>query len=344
MRLYQRGVAAARGGQKRIAAGLLTRSVQYDPNHEAAWLWLSGVIDDPHQIAFCLNSVLKLNPGNERARKGLRWLEERQLLKGDPQPVPLMSVKVGEAPIAQSALQHQHDSWWFTWRQSWTTNRHVTMLLLSLPLILLIFALIVNQALVVALQTSSPPTDLQPYTQTTVALEPAIVPLAAQPIASFPTQDRPQPAPILNKSTSEIHESEAVAYLNILMPIRTTLQEAVETYRNVTGLPGGAAIAHASAAQKFRTSVEDAHKALLAMKPPVALQTAHDAYVQGLAIELEALDALSEFYSSYKTEYANLAAVKFQDANTHFARARAQFDAHMYQIEISGAISAHTAR
>ena len=72
-RLFERGVAAARGGQRRVAAGLLSRAVQYDPRHEQAWLWLSGVLDSPEEIAFCLRSVLTLNPDNERARQGLGW-------------------------------------------------------------------------------------------------------------------------------------------------------------------------------------------------------------------------------------------------------------------------------
>src|SRR4051812_19612050 len=85
-RLYQRGVAAARGGQKRIAAGLLTRSVQLDPHNEAAWLWLSGVLDDPHQMAFCLNAVLRLNPANEHAQRGIRWLQDHKLLDESAKP------------------------------------------------------------------------------------------------------------------------------------------------------------------------------------------------------------------------------------------------------------------
>src|SRR5262245_42985346 len=79
-RLFERGVAAAKGGQKRVAAGLLSRAVQLDPRHELAWLWLSGVLEDPAEIAFCLRSVLSVNPANTRARQGLAWLEQRQLI------------------------------------------------------------------------------------------------------------------------------------------------------------------------------------------------------------------------------------------------------------------------
>ena len=61
-RLFERGVAAARGGQRRVAAGLLARVVQLDPRHEMGWLWLSGVLDDSEEIAFCLRAVLAVNP------------------------------------------------------------------------------------------------------------------------------------------------------------------------------------------------------------------------------------------------------------------------------------------
>ena len=83
-RLFERGVAAAKGGQRRVAAGLLARVVQLDPRHELGWLWLSGVLEDPGEIAFCLRSVLSVNPHNERARQGLIWLEERGQIA--PQP------------------------------------------------------------------------------------------------------------------------------------------------------------------------------------------------------------------------------------------------------------------
>ena len=60
--LYRRGVAAARGGQRRVAAGLLSRAVQLNPRHELGWLWLSGVLDAPDEIAFCLRSALAYVP------------------------------------------------------------------------------------------------------------------------------------------------------------------------------------------------------------------------------------------------------------------------------------------
>src|SRR5690349_13779174 len=76
-RMYERGVAAARGGQRTVAAGLLRQAVRLNPQHEQAWLWLSGTLDDPNDIAFCLRAVLGINPGNQRAQMGLQHVEQR---------------------------------------------------------------------------------------------------------------------------------------------------------------------------------------------------------------------------------------------------------------------------
>src|SRR5690242_19030013 len=85
-RLFERGVAAASSGQRRVAAVLLARVVQIDPSHEMGWLWLSGVLDEPNEIAFCLRSVLTINPHNQRAQQGLIWLEERGKIVAQPAP------------------------------------------------------------------------------------------------------------------------------------------------------------------------------------------------------------------------------------------------------------------
>src|SRR5690349_23138155 len=97
-RLFERGVAAARGGQRRVAAGLLARAVQLDPHHELGWLWLSGVLDDPSEIAFCLRAVLAANPHNERARQGLAWLEQRGQIAAQPAPAPFLERQAAAAP------------------------------------------------------------------------------------------------------------------------------------------------------------------------------------------------------------------------------------------------------
>jgi tetratricopeptide (TPR) repeat protein len=90
-RVLQEGIAAARGGQKERARELLLQVIGQDEEVEAAWLWLSGVVDDPEERRICLENVLALNPGNAAARNGLRWLAEqeagRQVEWTSPSPI-----------------------------------------------------------------------------------------------------------------------------------------------------------------------------------------------------------------------------------------------------------------
>lgn len=74
--LLARGIAAAKAGDKGTARRLLTRAVRRYPDSEAAWLWLSAVLDTPQGRAFCLRQVLALNPENQMAQRGLAALEK----------------------------------------------------------------------------------------------------------------------------------------------------------------------------------------------------------------------------------------------------------------------------
>jgi tetratricopeptide (TPR) repeat protein len=75
--LLQEGIAAAQVGQKEQARQMLLRVIAQDEKLEAAWLWLSGVVDDPEEKEICLENVLALNPGNTAAQDGLRRLREQ---------------------------------------------------------------------------------------------------------------------------------------------------------------------------------------------------------------------------------------------------------------------------
>jgi len=60
-------IAAARDGRRYDARALLLHLLEADPRNERAWLWLSGVVDDPEDVKICLENVLALNPSNPRA-------------------------------------------------------------------------------------------------------------------------------------------------------------------------------------------------------------------------------------------------------------------------------------
>ena len=83
--LLRQGIAAARAGNRAEARALLTRVIEGDERNEQAWLWLSGVVDDPNDIRTCLHNVLELNPNNTQARQGLAWVDSKY---GPPAPTP----------------------------------------------------------------------------------------------------------------------------------------------------------------------------------------------------------------------------------------------------------------
>ncbi len=80
-RLLRKGIAAARAGDRAGARELLLRVIERDESVAAAWLWLSGVVDDPEERQICLENVLTLEPDYAAARAGLRYLAEQGLLK-----------------------------------------------------------------------------------------------------------------------------------------------------------------------------------------------------------------------------------------------------------------------
>jgi Flp pilus assembly protein TadD len=85
----QAGIAAFKAGDKAGARAHFMQVVEVDENNEQAWLWLAGAMDDPAETRICLENVLHLNPGNQRAAQGLDWLrKQRPDLFVEPAPAP----------------------------------------------------------------------------------------------------------------------------------------------------------------------------------------------------------------------------------------------------------------
>jgi len=69
--LLQAAIEAAKGKQPGEARTLLRRVLTADPDNATAWLWMSGVINDPLKREDCLRKVLDLEPDHAVARRGL---------------------------------------------------------------------------------------------------------------------------------------------------------------------------------------------------------------------------------------------------------------------------------
>jgi hypothetical protein len=316
-RLFQRGVAAARGGQRRVAAVLLGRTVQLNPRHELGWLWLSGVLDDPAEIAFCLRSVLAVNPHNQRARQGLDWLEQRAMIPTQPAP----SAIAAPAPIEDEQAEtrqarHEGEAWWVNWRRARRDMSRVRLVFWSIPILLLLLTLALNVTLRDAVARNE--TRLHEALQARPAEAAAAAPL---------------PPPILQAELPAARDAQALAYLSALERPRAHLRAAVQTYKDATSQPGGSSVTHAAAARKLREAVESADTALGALTPPMALAQAHAEYLAGLELERAALGDVLEFYNSFSISLANRAALRLEDADKRIQRARARFDTYRSDIE-----------
>lgn len=71
------GIKAAQEGRRAEARNLLLRVTEMDSENENAWLWLASISEYPEELLVFLNSVLKINPENERA---LEWAKATKTL------------------------------------------------------------------------------------------------------------------------------------------------------------------------------------------------------------------------------------------------------------------------
>ena len=102
-RLLREGIATARAGQRERARELLLQVIAQDEEREAAWLWLSGLLDDPQERQICLENVLTLNPDNVAAQQGLRFLREQELAAAAQPPGPARSPLLPSQPVPELA-------------------------------------------------------------------------------------------------------------------------------------------------------------------------------------------------------------------------------------------------
>src|SRR6476660_5768771 len=115
--LLAKGKQAAMSGHRELAREQLAYVVYLDPRNAEGWLWLSGVVDFPQQVRYCLERTLRIDPYNERAKRGMEWLDARQKEIGEARaaaervkpywqttkPKPLLNLVKGATTTAQTA-------------------------------------------------------------------------------------------------------------------------------------------------------------------------------------------------------------------------------------------------
>ena len=91
------GIRALKAGDKEQARRLLAQSLREDPNSERAWQWMYNAANNDAEREKCLSEILRINPGNEKAR------QEHARLFGDAAVGEIFS-----APGAQATKKCPH--------------------------------------------------------------------------------------------------------------------------------------------------------------------------------------------------------------------------------------------
>ncbi len=86
-RMFREALEAIEKNQRARARDLLTRLLRMDKENPDYWLWLSSVVESDKERVFCLKSVLRIDPNNQSARRGLRLMGET-VDDGEVEPVP----------------------------------------------------------------------------------------------------------------------------------------------------------------------------------------------------------------------------------------------------------------
>jgi WD40-like Beta Propeller Repeat len=73
----QKGIEAARAGDKTTAREIFEKVLENDDKSEKAWFWLASVVETDEDRRVALSNVVYLNPNNERAKKALELLDAK---------------------------------------------------------------------------------------------------------------------------------------------------------------------------------------------------------------------------------------------------------------------------
>lgn len=72
----QQAITAIKSGDKETGKQLLIEELKANPRNEDAWLWMTNVVSSNEERIKCLANVLKINPDNETAKRGLSALQQ----------------------------------------------------------------------------------------------------------------------------------------------------------------------------------------------------------------------------------------------------------------------------
>jgi len=71
-RMYQEAMAAVQAGDSARARDLFTRLLKVNQNNPEYWLYMSAMVESTRERNYCLTEVLRRDPNNAAARRGLQ--------------------------------------------------------------------------------------------------------------------------------------------------------------------------------------------------------------------------------------------------------------------------------
>ena len=118
----QQAIIAIKSGDKKTGRELLMEVLKADSRNENAWLWMTQVLDSDDERIKCLETVLKINPNNEKAKHGLTIFQQRQATP------KLRRIEKSSQSYPKSSLP----------KNATTTNRKTPLLIITLVVLILI--------------------------------------------------------------------------------------------------------------------------------------------------------------------------------------------------------------
>jgi micrococcal nuclease len=103
----QQAIQAIKGGDKARGRELLADIIQSDLNNELAWLWFSSVANSETEQRKALEQVLKINPDNKAAQRGLAMLNQKLASQGAKAPPAEEPPKAGGSLGARIAARER---------------------------------------------------------------------------------------------------------------------------------------------------------------------------------------------------------------------------------------------
>ncbi|MDX1436904.1 MAG: tetratricopeptide repeat protein [Anaerolineales bacterium] len=179
--MLNEAIEAARAGKTARARDLLTRLLRTDQTNPEYWLWMSSVVESKNEKIYCLKTVLKLDPDNKMAKRGLVLLGEEQPAEAvtPVAPVRKETYKVEEIPSHQPSAA------------AGLLSNPFARLGIGIAGGLVLIALIIGG--VFGFSNKDEGEDLQAFIRLTLTARPSITPTIAPTLTSTPSFRTPTP-------------------------------------------------------------------------------------------------------------------------------------------------------